>query len=136
VDNLVKRAVDDRDWTTERLIRLMMVPTDDEDEGSRDYLEKHHRMCIATLIYMSVKNDVCEWLTNHEEMHQNDGAVMWVIFMTEYGVAPQDAIVEAEMMLRVEKLHLSEHIKDITQITAYIRTQVRIILNSGKHAPP
>jgi hypothetical protein len=136
VGNLVETAVDDVcDWMNERIIILMMVPTDDEDEGSRDYLEKHHRMCIAELIYASMNNDVHEWLANHEEMHQHDVAVMWVIFMTEYGSAPQDALVEAEMMLRVEKLHLSEHSNDITQLTAYIWTQVRRILNSGKHAP-
>jgi hypothetical protein len=59
-----------------------MVPTDDEDKGSRYYLEQHHRMWIAELIYTSINNDFHEWLANHEEMYQKDCAVMWVIFMT------------------------------------------------------
>jgi hypothetical protein len=136
VNNLVERAVDDRDWMNERLSKLIVVPTSDEDDGSRDYLEQQHRMWITELIYASVNDDVHERLANHEEMHQNDGAVMWAIFMTEYGSAPQDAIAEAEIMLRVEKLHLSEHSNYITQLTAYMRTQVRHILNSGNPVAP
>jgi hypothetical protein len=128
---LVERAVDDRDWMNERLSRLTVVPTDDKDKGSRNYLEQQHCMWIAELIYTSVNDDVRERLATHEEMHQNDGAVMWEIFMTEYGSAPQDALVVAEIMLRVKQLHLSEHSNDITQMTAYMRTQVRRILNSG-----
>jgi hypothetical protein len=42
VENLVERAVDDRDWMNERLSRLTVVPTDDEKEGYRDYLEQQH----------------------------------------------------------------------------------------------
>jgi hypothetical protein len=99
----VERAVDDRDWLNERLSKLTAVPTDDEDVGSRDYLKQQHRMWIIELIYASVNDDVRERLANHEEMHQNDGAVMRAIFMTEYDSAPQDALVEAEIMLRVEK---------------------------------
>jgi hypothetical protein len=113
-----------------------MVTKDDEDEGSHDYLEQQHSMWISELIDSSVNDDVRERLTNHEEMHQNDGAVMWAIFMTEYGSDPQDALVEAEIMLRVERLHLIEHSNDITQLTAYIWTQVRRILNSGNPIAP
>jgi hypothetical protein len=39
-------------------------------------------------------------------------------------------------MLRVEKFHLSEHSNDITQLTAYMRTQVRRILNYGNGVAP
>jgi hypothetical protein len=124
VNNLVEKAVGDHNWMTKRLSKLTVVPTSDEDEGSRDYLKQQHRMWIAELIYASVNYNVRERLANHEEMHQNNGAVMWAIFMTEYGSAPQDTFVEAEIMLRVEKLHLSEHINDITQLTVYMRTQV------------
>jgi hypothetical protein len=40
------------------------------------------------------------------------------------------------MLLQVKKLHLSEHINAITQLTAYIRTQVRRILNYGNPVAP
>jgi hypothetical protein len=40
VNNLVERAVDDRDWLNERLSKLTEVPTDDKDDGSRDYLKQ------------------------------------------------------------------------------------------------
>jgi hypothetical protein len=39
-------------------------------------------------------------------------------------------------MLRVEKLHLSEHSNDITHLPAYMRTQVRRILNYGNPVAP
>jgi hypothetical protein len=52
-------------------------------------------MWIPELIYTSVNNNVRKRLANHEEMPQNDGAVMWVIFVTEYGGAPQGDLVEA-----------------------------------------
>jgi hypothetical protein len=136
VDNLVERAVEDSLWLTERISKMEAAPNDDNDKGSQDFLEQQHRMWIAELIYASLNDDVRERLDNHEELHRNDGAVMWAIFMTEYGNAPQDALVEAEMMLRVEKLHLSEHSNDITQLTAYMRTQVRRILNSGNGVAP
>jgi hypothetical protein len=58
-----------------------MVPIDDEDEASRDYLEQQHHMWIAEMMYSSVNNYVRERLSNNEEMHQNYGAVMWEIFM-------------------------------------------------------
>jgi hypothetical protein len=136
VDNLVDRAVEDSLWLTERISKLEEAPSDDNDKGSQDFLEQQHRMWIAELIYASVNDEVRERLANHEELHRNDGAVMWEIFMTEYGNAPQDALVEAELMLRVEKLHLSEHSNGITQLTAYKRTQVRRILNSGNGVAP
>jgi hypothetical protein len=81
-------------------------------------------MINSTSLNEAHYDDIHDRLANHEELHRNDGAVMWAIFMTEYGYAPQDALVEAEMMLRVEKLHLGEHSNGINQLTAYIRTQV------------
>jgi hypothetical protein len=136
VDNLVERAVEDSLWLTERISKLEAAPSEDSDKGSQDFLEQQHRTWIAEPIYASVNDDVCERLANHEELHRNDGAVMWAIFMTEYGNTPQDALVEAEMMLRVEKLHLSEHSNYITQLTTYMQTQVRRILNSGNGVTP
>jgi hypothetical protein len=47
INNLVERAVDNRNWINERLSKVTVVPTSDEDEGSRDYLEPHHRMWVA-----------------------------------------------------------------------------------------
>jgi hypothetical protein len=122
---LVERAVDDREWMNERLNKLTVVPTSEKYEGSRDCLEQQHHMWISELIYASVNEDIREQLANHKEMYQNYCAVMWEIFITEYGSAPQDALVEAEIMLRVKRLHLSEHSNSITQLTAYMRTQVR-----------
>jgi hypothetical protein len=83
VDNLVDRAVEDSLWLTERISKLEEAPRDDSDKGPQDFLEQQHRMWIAELIYASVNNDVRERLANHEELHRNDGAVMWAIFMTE-----------------------------------------------------
>jgi hypothetical protein len=83
VDNLVDRAIEDSLWLTERISKLEAAPSDDTDKGSQDFLEQHHRMWIAELIYASVNDDVRERLANHEELHRNDGAVMWAIFMTE-----------------------------------------------------
>jgi hypothetical protein len=52
------------------------------------------------------------------------------------GVPPQDTLVEADITLRIERLHLSEHSNEITQLTTYMRTQVRRILNSRYPVAP
>jgi hypothetical protein len=85
------------------MAKLNRMPLVDSEAGSEYLMSQQHRMWIAELIYGFVNDDVRERLANYEETHDNDGVAMWAVLVQEFGSAPNDTLVEAEMNLRVEK---------------------------------
>jgi hypothetical protein len=90
--------------------------------------------CIIDLC--SANEDVRERLAKNEETHDNDIVVMWDVLMEEFGSAPKDTLVEVEMNLRVEKLHLTEHGNDIMKLKAYMWIHTKKMINSGHNVAP
>jgi hypothetical protein len=133
--NVVDRSVEWKDSIRSEMAELNRMSLVDSEAGSEYIMSQQHRMWIAELIYGSVNDDVRERLANHEETHDNDGVVIWAVLMQEFGGAPKDALVEAEMNLRVEKLHLTEH-GNTTKLTAYMRLRTRKMINSGHNVAP
>jgi hypothetical protein len=134
--NVVDRSGEWKDWISSEMAKLNRMPLVDSEAGSEYLMSQQHRMWIAELNYGSVNDDVRERLANHEETHDNDGVVMWAVLMQEFGSAPKDTLVEVEMNVRVEKLHLTEHGNDITKLTAYMRLHTRKMINSGHNVAP
>jgi hypothetical protein len=134
--NVVDRSVEWKNWISSEMAKLNRMPLVDSEAGSEYLMSQQHQMWIAELMYGSVNDDVRERLANHEETHDNDGVVMGAVLMQEFGSAPKDTLVEAEMNLRVEKLHLTEHSNDITKLTAYMRLHTRKMINSGHNVTP
>jgi hypothetical protein len=100
--NVVGRSVEWKDWISSEMAKLNKMPTVDSKAGSESLISQQHHMWIAELIYGSVNDDIRERLENREETHDNDGVVMWDVLVEEFGSAPKDTLVEAEMNLRVE----------------------------------
>jgi hypothetical protein len=101
--NGVDRSVKWKDWISSEMAKLNRMPLVDSEAGSEYLMSQQHRMWIAELIYGFVNDDVRERLANYEETHDNDGVAMWAVLVQEFGSAPNDTLVEAEMNLRVEK---------------------------------
>jgi hypothetical protein len=62
-------------------------------------MSQQYHMWVAEFMYGSVNDDVRKRLENHEETHDNDGVVIWAVLVEEFGSAPKDTLVEAEMNL-------------------------------------
>jgi hypothetical protein len=134
--NVVGRFVEWKDWISSEMAKLNKMPTVDSEAGSEYIMSQQHCMWIAELMNGSVNDNVRERLENHEETHDNDGVVMWAVLVEEFGSAPKDTLVEAEMNLRVEKLHPTEHGNNIMKLTAYMRIHTRKMIKSGHNVAP
>jgi hypothetical protein len=121
-----KECIDD---TLESLDDVPRVST---DEGASKQASKQHHMWISELLHNSWTSNVIADMSAFEEEIQEDGVILFYVFLREHIGFTNEAIIAAEAQLTKEKLALENFQFNILKFTTHVRTYIRQIMGAGQ----
>jgi hypothetical protein len=130
----LEALIQEKDRIEDTLEMLVEAPQVAEDEGAAELASKQHRTWIAELLRNSWTSQVAAEMNAFEEETQNDGVLLFYVFLRENVDFTNEAIIAAEQHLTKERLALENFQFDIFKFTTYVRTYIRQILGAGQ--PP
>jgi hypothetical protein len=108
------------------------VPQVSTDEGAAELASKQHRTWISELLRNSWTPTVIADMSAFEEEIQDDGVILFYVFLREHIGFTNEAIIAAEAQLTKEKLALENFQFNILKFTTHVRTYIRQIMGAGQ----
>jgi hypothetical protein len=128
----IAALLQEKDRIDDTLEMLVETPQTVEDEGAAELAAKQHRTWIAELLRNSWTSQVASELSAFDEETQNDGVLLFYVFLRENVGFTNEAIIAAEQHLTKEKLALENFQFDIFKFTTHVRTYIRQIIGAGQ----
>jgi hypothetical protein len=117
------------EYTLEMLEEVPQVYT---DEGASELASKQHRTWISELLCNSWTPNVIADMNAFEEEIQDDGVLLFYVFLREHIGFTNEAIIAAEAQLTKEKLALENFQFNILKFTTHVRTYIRQMMGAGQ----
>jgi hypothetical protein len=108
------------------------VPQVSTDEGASELAYKQHRTWISELLCNSWTSNVVTYMSAFEEEIQDDGVLLFYVFLREHIGFTNEAIIAAEAQLTKEKLALENFQFNILKFTTHVRAYIRQIMGAGQ----
>jgi hypothetical protein len=96
----------EKDRIEDTLEMLVDTPQNAQDEGASELASKQHRTWIAELLRNSWTSSVATEMAAYDEETQNDGILLFYVFLRENVGFTNEAIIAAEQHLTKHKLAL------------------------------
>jgi hypothetical protein len=122
----------EKDRIEDTLEMLVDAPQTAEDEGAAELASKQHHTWIAELLRNSWTSQVASEMNAFDEETQNNGVLLFYVFLRENVGFTNEAIIAAEQQLTKEQLALENFQFDIFKFTTHVRTYIRQIIGAGQ----